>query len=53
LVRILIRQPGNAETEFRFGAWELNIPISEAKFHFAPPAGVAIVDEASLANALR
>jgi outer membrane lipoprotein carrier protein len=52
LVRILIRQPGNAETEFRFGAWELNIPIAEAKFHFAAPLGVAIVDEASLAGAL-
>ena len=52
LVRILIRQPGNAETEFRFGAWQLNIPIPEAKFHFAAPPGVAIVDEASLADAL-
>jgi outer membrane lipoprotein carrier protein len=52
LVRILIRQPGNAETEFRFGAWQLNIPIPEAKFHFAPPPGVAIVDEATLAGAL-
>jgi outer membrane lipoprotein carrier protein len=53
LVRILIRQPGNAETEFRFGSWQLNIPIPEAKFHFAAPRGVAIVDEASLAGALR
>ena len=52
LVRVLIRQPGSAETEFRFGSWELNIPISEAKFHFAAPPGVAIVDEATLAGAL-
>jgi outer membrane lipoprotein carrier protein len=52
LVRVLIRQPGNAETEFRFGAWQLNIPIAEAKFHFAAPPGVAIVDEATLAGAL-
>lgn len=52
LVRVLIRQPGNAETEFRFGSWQLNIPISEAKFHFAAPPGVAIVDEATLAGAL-
>jgi outer membrane lipoprotein carrier protein len=52
LVRVLIRQPGNAETEFRFGAWQLNIAIPEAKFHFAAPPGVAIVDEATLAGAL-
>jgi len=52
LVRVLIRQPGNAETEFRFGSWQLNIPIAEAKFHFAAPPGVAIVDEATLAGAL-
>lgn len=53
LVRVVIRQPGNAETEFRFGAWQLNIPIAEAKFHFEAPPGVAIVDEATLAGALR
>jgi outer membrane lipoprotein carrier protein len=52
LVRVVIRQPGNAETEFRFGAWQLNIPIAEAKFHFEAPPGVAIVDEATLAGAL-
>jgi hypothetical protein len=48
----VIRQPGNAETEFRFGSWQLNIPIAEAKFHFEAPPGVAIVDEATLADAL-
>jgi outer membrane lipoprotein carrier protein len=52
LVRVLIRQPGNVDTEFRFGDWEENITIAEAKFHFVPPAGVAIVDEDSLASAL-
>jgi len=52
LVRVVIRQPGNAETEFRFGAWQLNIPIPEAKFHFEAPPGVAIVDEATLAGTL-
>lgn len=50
LVRILIREAGNVETEFRFGKWQENIEIPEAKFHFAPPAGVAIVDEGSLAG---
>ncbi len=52
LVRIVIRQPGKLETEFRFGGWEENIPIPEAKFHFVPPPGVAVVDESTLAGAL-
>jgi outer membrane lipoprotein carrier protein len=50
LVRVVIHQPGNAVTEFRFGDWKENIPISEAKFHFQPPPGVAIVDQSALAN---
>jgi outer membrane lipoprotein carrier protein len=50
LVRLLIRQPGNLETEFRFAHWEENLPIAETMFHFAPPPGVTVVDEASLAN---
>ena len=53
LVRVVIRETGGAETEFRFGRWEENIPIPEAKFHFQPPPGVAIVDEQSLTGALR
>lgn len=53
LVRIVIHEPGNVETEFRFGNWEENLPIPEATFHFAPPPGVAIVDEATLAGGLR
>jgi outer membrane lipoprotein carrier protein len=52
LVRVVIRQPGNLETEFRFGNWEENVPISELKFHFDPPPGVAIVDEQSLADSI-
>jgi outer membrane lipoprotein carrier protein len=52
LVRVVIRQPGNLETEFRFGNWEENLPISELKFHFDPPPGVAIVDEQSLADSI-
>ena len=50
LVRLLIRQPGNLETEFRFGNWEENLPIAETMFHFAPAPGVTVVDEATLAN---
>jgi outer membrane lipoprotein carrier protein len=53
LVRVVIRQPGKLETEFRFGGWEENIPVPETKFHFVAPPGVAIVDEATLAGTLR
>jgi outer membrane lipoprotein carrier protein len=50
LVRVVIHQPGNVTTEFRFGNWEENIPVEEAKFHFQPPPGVSIVDEEALAG---
>jgi outer membrane lipoprotein carrier protein len=50
LVRVLIRQPGNLETEFRFGDWQENITIPETKFHFVAPRGVEIVDESKLAG---
>ncbi|MGB6483925.1 MAG: outer membrane lipoprotein carrier protein LolA [Candidatus Acidiferrales bacterium] len=50
LVRLDIKQPGDIETEFRFGDWHENVPIEESKFHFEPPVGVAIVDDAALAN---
>jgi outer membrane lipoprotein carrier protein len=53
LVRVVIREPGNASTEFRFGNWEENIAVPEVKFHFQPPPGVAIVDEESLAGETR
>jgi outer membrane lipoprotein carrier protein len=50
LVRLIIRQPGNLETEFRFANWQENLPIAETMFHFAPPPGTTIVDESALAN---
>ncbi len=50
LVRLIIRQPGNLETEFRFANWQENLPIPETMFHFAPPPGVTVVDESALAN---
>jgi outer membrane lipoprotein-sorting protein len=52
LVRVVLREAGNVETEFRFGNWEENIPIAEAQFHFQPPPGVTVVDEADLAGAI-
>jgi outer membrane lipoprotein carrier protein len=50
LVRLIIRQPGNLETEFRFANWQENLPIAESMFHFAPPVGTTILDESALAN---
>jgi outer membrane lipoprotein carrier protein len=50
LVRVVIQQPGDLTTEFRFGKWQENIQIAESKFHFEPPPGVEIVDEEKLAN---
>jgi outer membrane lipoprotein carrier protein len=53
LARVVIREVGNAETEFRFGNWQENIPIPEVKFHFQPPPGVAVVDQSSLLDSIR
>ena len=53
LARVLIRQPGDVETEFRFADWQRDLPLSEAIFHFQAPPGVAIVDEASIAGPIR
>jgi outer membrane lipoprotein carrier protein len=53
LARIVVQQPGNLSTEFRFKEWEENPTIPEIKFHFVPPAGVTVVDEADLARTLR
>lgn len=44
-VRVL--QPGGIELDFRFGNWVENIPLDESLFHFQPPAGVAIVNQAT------
>lgn len=52
LVRVVLHEAGNIETEFRFGNWEENIPIPEAQFHFQPPPGVTVVDEATLVGAI-
>ena len=52
LVRVVLHEAGNIETEFRFGNWEENIPLAEAQFHFQPPPGVTVVDEASLVGGL-
>ena len=50
LVRVVIHQPGNSVTDFRFGDWKENIPVAEDKFHFQPPPGVSVVDQSALAD---
>ena len=44
LARLIIRQPGGIEVEFRFENWRFDPPIPETMFRFEPPAGVAIVN---------
>lgn len=53
LVRLDIQQPGDLEMDFHFGGWHENVAIEESKFHFEPPPGVAIVDDAALAGAVQ
>ena len=48
LVRLLVREAGDIETEFHFGRWEENLPLDRSLFEFAPPKGTVIVDERSL-----
>src|SRR6267154_4508473 len=44
LVRIIVRQAGGIQVEFRFENWRFDPPIPESMFHFEPPPGVAIVN---------
>jgi outer membrane lipoprotein carrier protein len=50
LARIAIRQTGGIELEYRFGNWQLDIPLAADLFRFQVPVGVAIVDGASLSE---
>jgi outer membrane lipoprotein carrier protein len=52
IARVVFREPGDIETEFRFGDWKENVPVPESKFHFEPPAGVTIVNEEDLAKGI-
>jgi outer membrane lipoprotein carrier protein len=44
LVRLLVRQRGSVQVEFKFTAWRFNPPVQDALFHFAVPSGVTIVN---------
>lgn len=44
LSRLLIRQSGGVQIEFRFEHWHMDPPLPVSLFHFEPPLGVAIVN---------
>ncbi len=44
LARLIVRQAGGVEVEFRFENWRFDPAIPDAMFRFEPPAGVAIVN---------
>ena len=44
LLRILAVDAGGVQVDFHFANWRFNPSLQESKFHFAPPAGVAIVN---------
>ena len=52
LTRVVVREPGDTETEFRFGDWHENVSVPESMFHFEPPPGVSIVNVEDLARAI-
>ncbi len=52
LTRVVVREPGDTETEFRFGDWRENVSVPESMFHFDRPPGVTIVNAEDLARAI-
>ncbi len=44
LERLIVRQAGGVEVEFRFENWRIDPPLPDSMFRFQPPAGVAIVN---------
>jgi outer membrane lipoprotein carrier protein len=44
LARLIVRQAGGIEVEFRFENWRFDPTLPDTMFRFDPPAGVAIVN---------
>ena len=44
LARLIVRQAGGIEVEFRFENWRFDPALPDTMFRFNPPAGVAIVN---------
>lgn len=50
LARVLIREKGGVEIEFKFASWRFDPPLADSFFRFDVPAGVAIVNGESSAE---
>lgn len=44
LARVLVRESGGVEVEFKFANWRFDPPVGDALFRFEVPRGVAIVN---------
>ena len=44
LARVLVREGGGIEVEFRFANWRYDPPVADSAFRFEVPRGVAIVN---------
>jgi outer membrane lipoprotein carrier protein len=47
LARVLVREKGGVELEFKFTAWRFDPPLADSFFRFDVPRGVAIVNAES------
>jgi outer membrane lipoprotein carrier protein len=50
LARVLVREKGGVEIEFKFADWRFDPPIADSFFRFDVPSGVAIVNAESAAE---
>jgi outer membrane lipoprotein carrier protein len=50
LARVLVREKGGVEIEFKFASWRFNPPLADSFFRFDVPRGVAIVNGESSAE---
>jgi outer membrane lipoprotein carrier protein len=50
LARVLVREKGGVEVEFKFTGWRFDPPVSDSFFRFEVPPGVAIVNAESPAE---
>jgi outer membrane lipoprotein carrier protein len=50
LARVLVREKGGVELEFKFTGWRFDPPVADSSFRFDVPPGVAIVNAESPAE---
>jgi len=48
--RIMIRELDGTTTDFVFSNTQENVPVQDSLFHFAPPAGVEVIEENQIAQ---